>query len=150
MPVDVRGATLDDATAMARLSGELGYPTSTEEARERLAAILSSAEHLVLVARSEGETVGWIHAFAALRVESGRFAEVGGLVVSGRHRGAGIGRRLLAAAEAWAAGEGMEHLRVRSRSTRRDAHRFYERLGFDRTKQQDVFDKHIQESSHET
>lgn len=55
----------------------------------------------------------------------------------------GVGATLLAAAEAWAAARGHDTLRVRSNVIRVDAHRFYERLGYERVKQSLVFQKHL-------
>jgi GNAT superfamily N-acetyltransferase len=48
---------------------------------------------------------------------------------------------LVAACEAWARRCGLTRIRVRSRVARKDAHRFYEGLGFERSKEQVVFDK---------
>jgi GNAT superfamily N-acetyltransferase len=86
-----------------------------------------------------GPVVGWIHVFAAHRLESGPFAEIGGLVVGEEARGRGVGKRLLAAARSWAFERGIRELRVRSNVLRERAHRFYEREGFARSKEQAVF-----------
>lgn len=140
--VAIRTAVEGDSRALAELSVQLGYPTSNAQALERLRSILYSDEHLVLVAsQSDGAVIGWVHVFLALRIESDRFAELGGFVVNENHRNRGIGRMLLRAAEEWVVDRGVAKLRVRSRSTRQDAHAFYERLGFRSTKQQHVFDK---------
>ncbi len=145
-PVAIRRATLDDAPFLAALSTELGYPTSSAAAKDRLPPVLGSDDHAVIVAAlPDGTVVGWIHVFLALRVESDRFAELGGFVVSEPQRRRGIGKLLLAAAEAWAAGRGVGKLRVRSRTSRADAKLFYERLGFSETKQQRVMDKALGE-----
>lgn len=142
MMYGIRHAVSEDSAALAELSAELGYPSSAEQTASRLVAILSSDEHLVLVAGlADGSVIGWVHVFLALRVESDPFAELGGFVVTEQYRGQGIGRSLLHAAEEWVAGRGIGKLRVRSRSTRREAHAFYERLGFSRTKEQLVLDK---------
>ena len=68
---------------------------------------------------------------------------LGSLVVEPAHRGAGAGRRLVAAAEDWARRAGLAALRVRSRTTRDGADAFYRRLGFRRTKEQAVFEKEL-------
>lgn len=141
-PALVRCARPGDGPVLAALSVELGYPATAAEVARRLDPLLASPEHEVLVAEdAAGRVVGWIHAFVSRRLESEPFAELGGLVVAAAHRGQGVGRALVAGAEAWAAGRGMAKLRVRSRASRSGAHRFYERLGFVNTKVQEVFDK---------
>jgi GNAT superfamily N-acetyltransferase len=51
-----------------------------------------------------------------------------------------VGKLLVQAAVRWAAERGYAKVRVRSNVVREDAHRFYEREGFQRAKTQAVFD----------
>lgn len=140
--IEIRTALPEDAPAVADLAGQFGYPSAVEEVAERLALVRTAPDHAVWVAcRADDEVVGWVHAFLAVRIESPLFAELGGLVVAQEQRGKGIGKRLLAAVERWAAEQGVAKLRVRSRSSRTGAHLFYARLGFVLTKEQSVFDK---------
>lgn len=140
----IRNAVIEDAQFIAELSTQLGYPSSATQSAERLREILGSNEHVVLVAfLKDGPVVGWIHVFIAFRVESGAFAELGGFVVGKDRRGQGIGTRLLEAAEQRILELGYQKLRVRARSTRTNAHTFYQRLGFSKTKEQNVYDKHL-------
>ena len=142
--VDIRRATVDDSSAIADLSTQLGYPTSQIQSANRLGLILDSNEHAILVAcLADGTVVGWVHVFLAFRVESDQFAEIGGFVVKEEFRRRGIGRCLLAAAEEWVIQSGITKLRVRSRSNRVDTHTFYERLSFSKSKQQHVFGKSL-------
>ena len=142
--VDIRSATMDDSSALADLSTELGYPTSPIQAANRLGVILDSKEHAILVAcLADGTVVGWVHVFFALRVESDPFAEIGGFIVTEEFRRRGIGRCLLAAVEEWVIQSGITRLRIRSRSNRVDTHTFFERLDFSKSKQQHVFDKSL-------
>lgn len=141
--IEINRAGVADATAIAELSGQLGYPTSIRQAEGRLAAILESKSHAVFVARLDNQVVGWVHVFLAPRLESDPFAELGGFVISEAHRRRGIGRRLLARAEEWSIGCGVATLRVRFRSDRNETRTFYENLGFVSKKKQDVFDKSI-------
>ena len=77
-------------------------------------------------------------------------SELGGFVVTEQYRGRGIGRALLMAAEGWVRSLGIKKLRVRVRSTRHDAQAFHQRLGFSRTKDQQVLDKRIEPSAYQT
>jgi hypothetical protein len=45
------------------------------------------------MSRADPIFVGWIHAFVAHGIESDAFAEIGGMVVSQKHRGIGITKR---------------------------------------------------------
>ena len=135
--VTIRRATLDDAAAIASLAGELGYPTTADAMRPRLAAQLER----VLVAECGGRVAGWIQVREMEAIESGAFAEISGLVVAEPLRGGGIGARLVDAAEAWARERGFARIRVRSNVVRTETHRFYERRGYATVKSQRVFDK---------
>ncbi len=136
----IRSATGDDARAIAALSGELGYPTRAEDVARRRLAMSAAEGHAVYVAEAgTSAVVGWIHVFGALRLESEPFAELGGLVVAEAHRGRGIGRLLCERAARWTRDGGFQALRVRTRADRAAAHRFYQRVGFQRVKTQQVF-----------
>lgn len=140
----IRPARSGDASRLAELSGELGYATSAPEVAERLAALEASDEHVVLVAEPDaGKLAGWIHCFTAPRLTAAPFLEIGGLVVAEAWRGRGVGTALVAEAEKWAAARRLTRLRVRTNVIRRESRRFYERLGFERVKTQDVFSKRV-------
>jgi hypothetical protein len=49
-------------SALAELSGVLGYPATPEAFALRLAPLLVSTDNIILVAQLDGgEIVGWIH-----------------------------------------------------------------------------------------
>ena len=144
MVMKVRAATVDDSLALASLAGQLGYAASVHEVESRLRGLEAATEHRVLVACLEGgPLIGWIHVFISLRVESVPFGEIGGLVVAEGQRRTGIGSSLVGHAEEWLKARGIETLRVRSRSTRVDAHVFFQQAGFSMSKNQRIFDKRI-------
>lgn len=136
----IRIASLEDAEAIAGLSGELGYATRTDEMRQRLASL--TFNDVVFVSNEEGVS-GWLHAAVVRSLETEAFVEIRGLVVSERRRSSGIGAQLVAAAEQWARERGINRVRVRSNVIRERARKFYERLGYVVTKTQNVFDKTI-------
>lgn len=140
-PADIRPITPDDADAAAHLSGELGYPLAPDAMRARIASLARTADHAVFVAVLDTVVVGWIHVAAVLHMQSEARAEIGGLVVSASVRGRRIGAALVARAEAWAAEQGFGSILVRSQVMREDAHRFYLREGYARTKTSAVFTK---------
>lgn len=142
----IREARPSDAEALARLATELGYPTTADQAARRAASILDRPGNRILVAETAGAVVGWIHIAESVTLESEPAAEIAGLVVDERLRGAGMGARLVAEAEAWAAGRGYGRMRVRSNVKRNRARRFYERAGFVVTKSQRNFEKRLEGS----
>jgi len=143
-----RGATRDvstgDVDALAALSGQLGYPVPVPEMAQRLESLLADPRHVVFVwEETDGRVLGWIHVFRSLYLEAAPMAEIGGLVIDERARGRGIGAALVERVERWAHEHGLSRMRVRSRIERADAHRFYLRLGYERFKRQEVFQKNL-------
>jgi GNAT superfamily N-acetyltransferase len=62
-------------------------------------------------------------------------------------RGRGVGARLVASAEQWALDNGYHKLRIRSREERKEAHGFFQHLGFVGCKTQRVFERQLAEDS---
>lgn len=140
--VSIRPAFPDDAARIAVLCGQLGYPTTTEAVRERIAVIGRDERHAIFVAEEEsGLVVGWIHLYVCPLLEVDWQAEIGGLVVDEEWRSRGIGRALLERAEQWVRERGISKLIVRSNVVRARAHAFYERAGYVCFKTSRVFSK---------
>ncbi len=136
----IREARIEDSAAIKRLSHYFDYiPVSDEVAMNSLQNIINSTSGKVWVFEQDGQIEAWIHVFCAYRVASAPFLEIGGIVVSPDSRGQGIGRSLIAQARQWA-GEHKQRLRVRCNTIRDDTHKFYESLGFMKTKSQHVFE----------
>ena len=136
-----RRVKASDAEAVARLSSELGYPATAEEMERRIERIDTLRDHAIFAACLDGEVAGWIDVGAVHHLQAEPYAEIGGLVVSEKHRSRGIGRKLVAEAERWAVERGLTTIRVRSQIAREAAHRFYLREGYARTKTSAVFSK---------
>jgi len=131
-----------DAEAVAGLTSQLGYERNAERIRAWISAAAAAPdEQAAFVACAGGEVVGWIEVSVEKRLQSEAFAMIGGLVVRDGERGHGIGRRLCQTAENWAWERGFRTVRVTSRSTREDAHRFYLRDGYELVKTSLVFEK---------
>ena len=136
----IRQATLNDSKVINLLSEALGYGVVSEDvARDRFHRILESDNDKVWVYEENGQVFGWIHAFTTLRVASDSFVEIGGLVVDPTLRKRGVGRVLVKEVMQWAA-EQQVSLRVRCNALRSDTHLFYEAIGFNKSKEQYVFD----------
>jgi predicted N-acetyltransferase YhbS len=129
----IRCAREGDAAALARLIGQLGYDASPGEVAERL-SVMESEGRVVLVAELDGEIIGCLST-SVMRVLH-RPAPVGRIsmmVVDEALRGRGIGAELVRAAEDALATQGCYMVEVTSHERRTEAHRFYERLGYERT-----------------
>lgn len=140
----IRTARMEDAERLAELATQLGYPSTANEMEARLGRILPDQDHVVYVAEVPGEGVrGFAHVCAGIALESGPRAELLALVTEAALRSRGLGSRLVAEAERWARAKGLTTLCVRCNVVRKDAHRFYERLGYQCSKTQKYFRKSL-------
>lgn len=135
--------SIEDCPAVAELCFELGYNVTATQVEEAWVSLQPNRDAVVLVAVSDGKIVGWVQGTISTSIQTGRFLEVGGLVVTTGQRGTGVGRRLLAGVEAWAAARGLDRVRLRSNVVRREAHAFYERIGYEREKTSYTFSKSV-------
>ena len=134
----------EDASAIAVLAGQLGYPSTPEQVERRLAEVERHASAAALVAEGEdGRLVGWGHVYIVHGIESDAHAEVGGLVVDESARRSGVGRALMEAIERWAVAQGLREVALRSNVVRHYAHAFYRGLGYECPKTQHRFRKRI-------
>jgi predicted N-acetyltransferase YhbS len=129
----VRLAEPRDCGALARLIGQLGYDAIADDVAERLAAMQAEGR-LVLVAELDGEVVGCLST-SVMRVlhRPAPLGRISMMVVDEALRGRGIGAALVRAAEKALAERGCRLVEVTSNLRRAEAHRFYERLGYERT-----------------
>ena len=142
--LNIRRAKTSDATRLAELAGQLGYPTPASQMRARIRNIKPASLHAVFVADSKKDgVVGWLLVSKNPLLESEMRAEVNGLVVAEGQRSLGAGARLIAAAEDWARKHGCKDMSVRSNVIRERAHKFYERNGYEHYKTQKSFRKRL-------
>jgi PhnO protein len=139
----IRPMSPSDAKQAAELSGELGYAATAEAMHARLLQLADLRDHIVYAACLDGEVIGWIDVGIVHHLQSPSYGEIGGLVVSGSHRGRGIGKKLVGMAEQWITGNGVATILVRSQLAREAAHRFYLEQNFRRIKTSAVFTKQI-------
>jgi predicted N-acetyltransferase YhbS len=133
--MEIRRATRDDVPAIVAL-----YAASSLHGREPLDADRSDAfaeidaddKQLLVVAELDGEVVGTLH-LTTLRYLS--FGGARAMLVEAVHvrqavRNRGIGAALMRFAIDEARKRGCNRVQLTSNKARKDAHRFYERLGF--------------------
>ncbi len=146
--VVVRPMEVRDAEAVSVLTGQLGYVRNAAEVLAWVKRLPERAgEQMAWVACAGNEVVGWVEASVERRLQTEAFALIGGLVVKEGVRGRGIGRLLCGAVEGWTRAIGVGALRVTSRSSRMEAHRFYLRGGYSQVKTSLVFEKDVRAGS---
>jgi len=142
--ITVRRARTSDASRLAELSGQLGYPATAEEITKRMRKLKPASHNALFVAEAYNSgVVGWAHVSVTHLVEVGTRAELNGLIVAEGQRSLGAGARLLEAAEGWALRHGCPSMSVRSNVIRERAHKFYERQGYEHYKTQKAFRKSL-------
>jgi ribosomal protein S18 acetylase RimI-like enzyme len=140
--VEIRPADDRDIAVLARLAGELGYPSTPAQVRERFSKFKANPHQATFVAvAGDGAVIGWIQLAEARSIESDARADITGLVVDANYRSGGVGRQLVAKGEEWARQRGLAVIGVRSNIIRERTHVFYERLGYTVTKTQKAFRK---------
>lgn len=136
-------ATLTDAAVINELSKQLGYENTVADTASYISALNDSDNEELVVAVYQGNIIAWMQLSYILRIESGYFAEITGLVVDERHRSAGIGKMLIEYAKDWCKVKGLSKLKVRTNVVRKRTHRFYERSGFGLRKEQKIYEMNV-------
>lgn len=144
MNTTIRRMSEADADAVAQLSGELGYPSDADAVRRRLRAV-DPTDFLVVAVNPANGAIGFIHARITRSLEAEARVHILGLVVSSKARRAGVGRRLIAEVERWAATTDAEAIVVRSNTARGEAHGFYPAAGYEKVKTQAVYLKRLRD-----
>jgi ribosomal protein S18 acetylase RimI-like enzyme len=129
--VTVRAVESVDMEALADLITQLGYETRASEMEMRMEAILANKNYATFVAVSKGKVCGMIGTYTCYTYEhNSPSARILALVVSKEVRGRGVGQALVAAAEKDLAQRNIRRVAVNTSFERKEAHEFYEKLGY--------------------
>src|SRR4051812_1100141 len=111
--LSVRDAREADAPALADLCGQLGYPSTADATARRLAKLDADPEARTLVATTENGVIGLatVHLRETLNHEH-PLGQLTLLIVDEKNRTHGVGRALVAEAEAWAREKGCKRFIV--------------------------------------
>jgi GNAT superfamily N-acetyltransferase len=139
--MQIRAMREADLADVETLAVQLGYPNAREDLQRRFREIDGEDDYALLVAQLDG---GAVIGYIQVNVEPKTLlidapAGISALVVHESHRSRGVGSALVAGAEAWARRKGLHLIRVRTNSTRHDAHRFYLREGYTVSKTSCIF-----------
>jgi ribosomal protein S18 acetylase RimI-like enzyme len=134
----IRDAQPEDVQTLVELLQELfaieaDFSADIDRQRKGLLLLLDGCgKHRCLkVALADDQVVGMCSAQALISTaEGGWVALVEDMVVKAQYRGIGIGRRLMAAIEAWATKRGMTRLQLLADRTNFAALDFYDKLGW--------------------
>ncbi|GAB3966925.1 hypothetical protein GCM10029978_033150 [Actinoallomurus acanthiterrae] len=131
MDVLIRDAVDGDASALASLLTQLGYPSTVDDTAHRITRWRDNPWSRVIVAALNERVVGVLafHVIPFFEQEGNR-GRVVCLVVDEQSRGHGIGARLMSFIEAEARRLGCKDIELTSSRTRSAAHAFYRNIGY--------------------
>ena len=140
----IREMTAADAEAVSLLALQLGYQRSPDAIRDWILGLQSTVEaQAAFVVSVDGQIAGWVEVSIQSRLQSPRFTLIGGLVVREGFRGKGLGQMLCERVERWSLERQVNIIRLTSRESRQDAHRFYLRAGYRLAKTSLAFEKYL-------
>ena len=136
----LRNARREDLPSIVRLLADDGLGSQREKCEEPLPQsyysafeqITNDANHQLIVAEAGGRVIGTLHLMflPSISFQGGLRAQVESVRVDKECRNLGIGSRMMG----WTIERAREHgahvIRLTSHLSRKDAHRFYEKLGF--------------------
>ena len=112
--------------------GDTADPAAFPDYAKAFAVIEASPDQTLYVAERDGEVVGTFQTMVTTSL-TGRGSSamiIEAVQTRADMRGQGIGARMIEFAIAEAKGRGVRRVALTSNAIRKDAHRFYERLGF--------------------
>lgn len=129
--VIIRLANKEDASGIAELLSEFGYPCSNTQCRERLKRF-ATRDCNTLVATNSNAIAGFVgFQKTCIYTQDNPVGWILALVVSKRMRRKGVGTALLLKAEQALKSEGVEVIYLHSNRDNLDAHMFYKAHGYD-------------------
>ncbi|BAY85328.1 GCN5-related N-acetyltransferase [Calothrix parasitica NIES-267] len=142
--VIIRPACSEDSERISSLCEQLGYSASEEDIKNRLFSLQEDDNHIIYVATlPNNSVVGWVHAHKCHLIIMSPQVLIFGLVVDINYRSNGIGGLLMQQIEKWATINDCQTIRLRSNIIRKEAHKFYERMGYKNTKHSLEFCKNL-------
>lgn len=133
MSITLRPISVQDLPALTQLAEELtGHPVAVEQQAKNFAWISQRPDYLVLGAYEDNELLGTATGILCpdLVNDCRPFVVMENLIVAPQARGRGLGKQLIHGIEAFAKENNCAYLFFVSRAERKEAHRFYEAMGY--------------------
>lgn len=130
---EIRNASPSDACDLTKMLETLGYPTDEHTLEERLISFTSQNGYGVAVAISEGDLIGFVAwSKSLLFVSSAVRIHIEGIFIDQKHRGFGIGKKLMQHVEEIAKlySPAIVDLTSGKRREKDGSHEFYKRIGY--------------------
>ncbi len=131
--MNIRHATESDIANLLPLFAELGYPTSLADLTPRFKRFLQNSGYGVAICEWEGQVAGWVAwSKSELFVSDATRFHIEGLIVASKHRGKGIGKKLMKFVEEIAQKHNPAIIDLTSgfRRAKDGSHEFYRGLGY--------------------
>ena len=130
----IRNIRKDDAALIQKICDiSLGYKASVELISRQIEKLSNDINHHYIYVYEDKDShtiVGFVHA----EVYESLYSDVGlnilGLAVLPDFQGKGIGKKLMSQLELKAKSDSLAFIRLNSASTRLEAHKFYENIGY--------------------
>lgn len=133
----IRSISIKDAEQLNKLcADELGYLINIEITRNQIDKLTEDPHHFIRIYEIDGDVAGFIHAEVYESLFSNTMFNILGIAVNSHLQGRGIGKELLKSLENEARKRNFKGIRFNSGTERKDAHLFYESLGFESNKLQ--------------
>lgn len=128
----IKPTQLSDSHLLVPLIAQLGYPSSESDIRERLKRTEGNEDYASWVAENASNH---LTGFAAGQIYypyelNDPIVRLVALVVDENSRGHNLGKQLVNVVAKWAVSKGAVHIALTSSNRRKDAHKFYEHIGF--------------------
>lgn len=143
----IRHLTFSDGVELNRLNQEqLGYTIPLTSTQEKLKRLLEDTQHHYFLAFEEEsikKVAGYVHAEVYENTYAEPMFNVMALAVDKEYQHNGIGTLLMKQLEQEAKARGYSGIRLNSAEHRKEAHKFYEHIGYKADKLQKRFFKEL-------
>lgn len=129
--MNIRKATVNDAESIRKLLEQLDYPTDNGFIENKLPLMIAHPDEELMVFEMDNAVLGFISIHFVPQIAlDGDFAVISYFAVDEAARSKGVGKALEAYCHKLAVERNCDRIQVHCHSRRTDAHRFYEREGY--------------------